>query len=567
MPRLSIVVFFVLTWQVQPLFSQSFQSLGFDEDIIDAVDDEVVKRLVSSLAYLTEKGGDDLEEAEEKAKVLRSALGDEGEEKIDPAELKKYVDRSLLFSDLKEVGEAFGGNLDGSSISAAVHILDLALTVQPNHIDTAYRMEELLVKHELKLLWRDDRSRSVPSDMKKSGKFYEVALSAVSGGDSPGGLPNGLARKQSLVKGLLVQELSGSQFAGEASQMNATVVKQNSGNPLSVRFNQKVGSTMTQAVSDMMSYLKKRHGERLPPGIEVELSFEEQYIPKDGPSAGVACTLMLESLLKGHQYSPQFAVTGALDGEGIVGGVGGVDGKIRGAVARKCEIIAIPSENESVVRDLLILEGAPTLTRIQIFGIGNFEEALRIAKRFDDMDPDAQAAVRAFQETQGVLNARGGMGYLQNPQVQTKLRSVLKTFPNHLSAKYLLLTGMRRAPRGLSLMGSILAIDRNASPLIVALQEGDFNVQDRLAKDSFGKTISALTRLRPQLDNRTRACADAIIAFSGYIRTAVQSPPRSNSARVDLRNNIRNSGRSVDEEYKALFQRPDVRKELMLDEE
>ena len=480
----------------------------------------------------------------------------------------KYSDQSVLLEGLSKSALAFSGR---EGRIAAAHIFDLVVAMDRTQIAAAYEREKILVSEKVTLTQGPNPVTSFagkPATQSNSNEVFVVDFSrlGISTGGGGGNI-KGLAKNQSLIKGLLVQELTGSQFAGQASQMNATVLGQNgSGGRMKVRFNQQVGSMMTDAVDKMMAFLNKRHGS-LPSGVEVELSFEEQYVPKDGPSAGVACTLMLDALLKGQDYSPSFAVTGAMDEKGIVGGVGGIDGKIRGAISRNCEIVAIPSENEQVIQDMLILEGPATLAKIQIVEIETFDEALKIALTHEQREESVQKAVETFKEVQGVLTRPGGMAYLGNSKVKNKLRSVVQVIPGHLSAKYLLLKGMGRNPTGLTLIGSVQAIDRNAAPLMIALQEGNFNVKDRLKQDSFGKAASDLRRLRPFLDERTRPCADAIVTFAGYVRTAVISPPKSPRTANELRANIRTSGSAVDREYKKLFSRTDVKQELMMDEE
>ncbi len=463
---------------------------------------------------------------------------------------------------------------------AGAHILDLVITIDPTKFEAAYQLEKIFIIEKISANWDgqfnqsrsdDDDDAMVKNDdlMRESLKgIYKVDFSKLSlGTTSSGSNFAGLSKNQALIKGLLVQELSGSQFAGQASQMNATVLgKIQNGGTMAVHFNQKVGSTMTEAIEKTKDFLKSRHG-TLPEGIEVELSFEEQYIPKDGPSAGVACTLLLESLLKGHEYSPSFAVTGAMSEKGVVEGVGGIDGKIRGAIARNCELVAIPSENEMVIQDMLILEGPVNLAKIQIIEIETFDQALPVAKTHESRPPEIKQAIESFAEVQKVVNKTGGLNLLSNQAIQDKLRSILKVMPNHLSAKYLLLKGMGRQPTGLTLAGSIQAIDRNAAPLINALKEGNFEVQDSLGKDSFAQTISALNRVRPLLDERTRPFSDSIVTFSGFVRTAINTPPKSPSAITDLRNNLRASGRNVNTENEKLYKRPDVKKELMIEDE
>ena len=495
-----------------------------------------------------------------KGNALKAAL----EARNVPSASSTFGDRSALCSGLASCAANLSAGSTRDHKQLAAHLFDLVISLEPDRVDAAYEREKLIVKDKVTLDWSVVGKKKVTVSSAPSRGIFAFNFNSVNQSGSSSKSVAGLAKSQALIKGLLVQELSGSQFAGSASQMNATVLKTTGSGPMEVGFNQAVGSTMSGAVDNMMKFLVNRYT-RLPRGVRVELSFEEQYIPKDGPSAGVACTLMLDSLLKGHDFASDFAVTGALDAKGKVGGVGGVDGKIRGAIARRCEVIAIPSENESVISDLLIIEGPATLAKIQIVEIETYDDALKIAKVHDQRSPEIKKAIETFREVQRVLNQRGGITYLQNPKVQEKLRSVVRVIPNHLSAKYLLLKAVGRNPSHLTLIGSVQAIDRKAAPLLHHLQEGNFDVEDRLARDNFAHTISALGRLRPLLDARTRPCADAIIRYSGFVRTAFNNPPRARRAQVELLANIKKSGSDVGNQYEKLFDREDVKKELMMD--
>lgn len=545
-------------------------------------------RIYYSLWYLTQNSSDEVnEDLLRKAQMMRSFFGSRvpvGPRSNTSIPISEFMreKRESFFSRFEQDITEISDELSTAARSltslgfpnAAAHVFDLALTVHPEDFELAYEREKLIVEEGVNFSWEfwnggetsGDDGDSERASHSPVGRVYTVDFSSLAGAGGSETAIKGLARSQALVKGLLVQELSGSQFAGSASQMNATVIGQNEGSGLEVRFNQKVGSTMSEALEKMKSYLGKRHGD-LPKGIEVELSFEEQYIPKDGPSAGVACTLMMESLIKGYEYSPAFAVTGAMNASGIVEGVGGIDGKIRGAISRNCELVAIPTDNEEVIRDMLILEDGSTLANIQIIGIGTFDDALRIAKNESLLEPDVLNALNTFREVQAVLVRPGGLNYIKNSKVQAKLREVVTVLPNHWSAKYLLLKGLGRVPEQLTLGGSLLAIDRNAAPLLHAIREGGFEIQDKLAKDNFAETISALKRVRPHLDTRTRPCADAIIDYSGYVRTAINNPPRSPSAINTLVRNLRTSGANVEREYDNLFDRPDVKDELMIEDD
>ena len=199
-----------------------------------------------------------------------------------------YRNQSVLYEDVTKSASTLKDRSEKEAKQLAVLLYDLAVTIDPEDVEAAYERECLLVKEDVIIPWLEARKTIYRFEVEK-GKRNEMSGTSI----------DGLKRSQALVKGLLVQELRGSQFLGEASQMNATVIRHgNSSEEMTVTFNQKVGSMMSDAVDDMLAFHRKRQ-EKLPSGISVEISFEEQYIPKDGPSAGVASALLLESLLRG----------------------------------------------------------------------------------------------------------------------------------------------------------------------------------------------------------------------------------------------------------------------------
>jgi ATP-dependent Lon protease len=66
---------------------------------------------------------------------------------------------------------------------------------------------------------------------------------------------------------------------------------------------------------------------------------------KDGPSAGGAIALALASLLSGAKIRRDVAMTGEIDTQGRITGVGGVDVKLETAFTAGCKTMIIPHEN------------------------------------------------------------------------------------------------------------------------------------------------------------------------------------------------------------------------------
>jgi ATP-dependent Lon protease len=68
--------------------------------------------------------------------------------------------------------------------------------------------------------------------------------------------------------------------------------------------------------------------------------------PKDGPSAGIAITTAIYSVLINKPILNTIAMTGEVDLVGNVKAIGGLDAKILGAIKAGCNKVLIPKENE-----------------------------------------------------------------------------------------------------------------------------------------------------------------------------------------------------------------------------
>ena len=372
-----------------------------------------------------------------------------------------------------------------------------------------------------------------------------------------------LAKNQALIKGLAVQLLQGDRFASKSTQMNATVsAVDGSSNEMQVKFNQDVGSQMQLALKETIKHLRMRN-KGLPRGVQVEISFEDKYGGKDGPSAAVACTLMLQSLIDGTDIDPLIAVTGDMSAEGVVKPVGGIEGKVSGAYEGKCQLVAIPSKNEPAIRDLLVMRGPGSIAGIQVFSVETFYQAKALARTPDKRNKDLQTAIETFVEVQDFFRKKRGVRNLNNPYVVERLRKVLKLAPNHLSAKYLLLTGLNRAPKQLSLIGSVRKIDVVSGPMIEAIKQKKFNQrQSTLGSTPYGQVMTNLRAVRSKLDPRTLKCVDAITVYANLIRTWVNSRPKTASGQEDLVREIKRAEADVRSEHDFLFAF-DVNKELL----
>jgi hypothetical protein len=366
--------------------------------------------------------------------------------------------------------------------------------------------------------------------------------------------------KQTFVNGLLVMPLVSGQEAGQASKMNATVV---SGGGM-IRFNQGVGPDMQTALNEVQKFMTVRHP-ALPLSSDLEIAFEEKYSDKDGPSAAVACGLLVEAALTGRTWDPEFAVTGDMNADGSVQPVGGVAAKIRGATNGACKVVAVPQKNEGSVTDVFVTDGPMPLLKICVFSIKHFDDAVALAA--SDRDAVIGPAVSEFAIIRDVClrDPRAATGILKSAQGQARLQAVLQKAPHCLSAKYLLLYAQNRAPKTLSLAGSVQAVDTSGKSLVQAVKSdeargGGLAIQE----DEARSTLNNLRNLRPKLDSRVWPYVDAMLKFGEVVRAYVMNPARSGAGLDAFLRNAQATGAAMQTAKEQLLSDPQVVEELGL---
>jgi hypothetical protein len=322
--------------------------------------------------------------------------------------------------------------------------------------------------------------------------------------------PVPMKKQAAAVNALVVISLDGARTAGGLSKLSLTSLPVTNEDAATIKFNQPVGSDMNKALREVIRFHAIRQG-GWPRGQRIELSFADKYSPKDGPSAAVACALLLESTLTGKTVSPEFAVTGDMNADGSVQPIGGVAAKLRGATKGGCTRVAIPAKNTVQAADLALTDGAAPFLGIQVFSVDTFDEAAKLAA---GDDPALQAVLDTFSAIAKKIKADGAS--LRQPATIEALRQLAVQSPNHLSARYLLAIAENKLPPALSPPGSVTAINL---AIVDALESTS---QELLARSNLdrGKVAAARSRLqqvRTKLDKRTLPLADAWIAWSNAI--------------------------------------------------
>jgi ATP-dependent Lon protease len=147
-----------------------------------------------------------------------------------------------------------------------------------------------------------------------------------------------------------------------------------------LRITGQLGEVMRESAQAAQSYVQSK-AEQM--GIRPEefekydfhLHIPAGAIPKDGPSAGVAMTLALTSLMTGRPVRHDVAMTGEITLRGRVLPVGGVREKVLAAYRAGIPTVLLPEQNRKDLVDV----PARILKKIQIRYVSEFGEVLEAA--------------------------------------------------------------------------------------------------------------------------------------------------------------------------------------------
>lgn len=397
-----------------------------------------------------------------------------------------------------------------------------------------------------------------------AGSSFAQLQDPTKGGDAPPAAAKAeLKSRQSKITGLLVTILESQDMVGSASQMNATAIK--AADPaagMELKFNQEVGKEMSTALHEVEKFLSVRH-ESLPSGWTVEISFEEKFAPKDGPSAAVACALMVDSLVTGAAIDQSFACTGDMNADGSVQPVGGVPDKVEAAVRRKCALIAVPEKCTSMVQDYAILKGLRNVAAIQIFTVSDFDSARALAAA--EKDAKVKTSMAAYQKISTSLAGPDALSVLKSAPTIASLKSILKDTPNCLSARLLLDVAEGKAARIMSPEGSFNALSR-VGRVLMDMKAGNNGrtIVDKAMLDSLDKEIKTLESTRGRFDPRLRALTDAVLKFAKAFRQLGAMNPSSSGFSLFSKNRaLQEAAAQVQEEEAKLRRNKSLMSELL----
>ncbi len=442
----------------------------------------------------------------------------------------------------------------------AAYCVDVALRLDPKH-KYATRLEDIrdkLKAEDVEPEWNELKGKAVVKDEPWS-PFGKRGNLEPRKEKMKGGKAEKLASNQSSVVGLVVVVLGGGKQAGAAREIIATALKEEKVKGVELKIDQDVGDMMASSLKSIRDYLRVTYEPKdmVPSGYAVSIVFQDRDQPVDGPSAGTAMALLLDSLFSGEKLDEKFACTGGITPNGNCTKIGGVAAKIRGATRRSCKIVGVPAANAAGVNDILVLNGIDPLLDIQVFTMKNMEQARALSRK--KKAGEVQGTLDDFKAVADVIR-RDGEKMLKNSRVQEKLEGVLEKMPNHMSAKLLLDHARGKAPGRLSGGGSFHEIDSRASGLFTRVQMMVFRqkfFEGRAARDDAKEALAELEEIEAKVDERFKDYMKAALGLCELVEGGIED------GEEEFLKKLRSKWEALRHLRKKLAEDPELHEEIM----
>ena len=315
-------------------------------------------------------------------------------------------------------------------------------------------------------------------------------------------------QSQASINALEVYEREHGIMLGQTSEATLTLTGSTTPQLVSVRFVTKIGDQMSLARDEALRYIHLKYPNWY--ASKAEITFEDKYTAHDGGSIGTAIGTIVLSCIEGFEIDPKAAITGDISANGKVRAIGGVAAKIKGAIAGKMTLVAIPLDNADQLTDAVVYGGPGAVTDIQVMGIATLTDAVATVRA--DRSPQLNQAISLFAAVQSQLKIRPADVKTKN--VQLELQQVLALAPNHLSARELLAFSQGTQPKTLSATASRYYTFLSAGSMVDVLSERAESAGTHSVPSSVVRTgLINLHKLRPLADVNVRPLIDAWCDF------------------------------------------------------
>ena len=184
--------------------------------------------------------------------------------------------------------------------------------------------------------------------------------------------------------------------------------------------------------------------------------------------------------------------------------------KLKGAIASKCLLTAVPEDNYNQLVDGVIYNGPSLVADTQVIGIATLAEAVATVRM--DRDPSLAQAIERFSALR--QTSKGKPAFYKTKEAKDALSEVAALAPRHYSAVVLQLWAQGKLPKTLSATASQYYTSLATSPAVGVLQRRDKgNSAGAVPSSAVKAGLADLRKLRPLADESVRPLIDAWSRF------------------------------------------------------
>ena len=235
---------------------------------------------------------------------------------------------------------------------------------------------------------------------------------------------------------------------------------------------------------------------------------------------------LLESVLTGSTINPDFVLVAEIDPSSLnlVTPPALTAAIERAAVPGKPYILLPASVFEELVTLAQLSENLDFLFRSELIACEN--TATVVSRLNMPLDPALEAASAVFDEIEAVSRREDPAQRMtlsdlaRNSAAQEKLRAILATFPDHLSARIMLEFGTRPIPASLLLSRFVSRVDTTVEPFLVLEDQEDelSGMKDKL-EGSKTQFLKLRAEAPPEARDLVGAAEDLVAAAEAYLLT------------------------------------------------
>ena len=139
----------------------------------------------------------------------------------------------------------------------------------------------------------------------------------------------------------------------------------------------QLGDVMKESAQIAVSLVKSMYPEKAEvfEKNDLHIHVPDGATPKDGPSAGIALTTAISSLVSAQAVNPSFAMTGEVSLRGIVKPIGGLPEKLLAAKRAGISTVLIPEENKDDLKEV----AEEVVNSLNIIPVSQVDEVLKLA--------------------------------------------------------------------------------------------------------------------------------------------------------------------------------------------